>query len=169
MSANYKTHRMTFRHGRKKRICFFITCFQRHSLRYNFGPGGSSVIRWLPPHNCKIVKTSRNVGDIVPTMWWFGIYGVAWNWEVPWSVNETKPEQRNPSFNEAFQMPAAQGCILRWPLPHRIPPQPSFIFPLGPQHAARRALQHCNSWWLSQLACVADISRLLMSVSSPIP
>lgn len=155
---------------RKTHLFFFlITWFQRHSLRCNFGPRGSSVIHWLPPHNCKIVRTSKNACDILHMMWWSSIYGVGLNWEVQRSANETKREQRNHSFNEPFQMPAAQPCILRWPLPHRILPQPSFIFPLSPQHAVRHALHHCNSWWLSQLVCVADTSRLLMRFSSPIP
>lgn len=148
---------------------FFILWLQRHSLRYNFGPGGSSIIHWLPPHNCKIGKTSRNVCDISHKTWWSSIYGVDMNWKVPQSVKETKRERGNHSSNEPFQMPAAQRCILHWPLPHRILPQPSFIFPLSPQYALRHALEHCNSWWLSQLACVADLFRLWMRLSSPIP
>lgn len=67
-----------------------------------------------------------------------------------------------------FKMPAVMLCILHWLLPHRNVSQPSFILLHSPQRAMCRTLKHCNSWWLSQLACVADISRLSTSVSSPI-
>lgn len=133
--------------------------------------GGSSVIHWLPLTTTALLKLPRMCvwyfctrGDDDPVFMGSTLTEMCHKVYMKQSVNK-----EITVLMKLFKMPAVMLCILHWLLPHRNLPQPSFILPHNPQHAMCRTLQHCNSWWLSQLACVADISRLSTSVSSPIP
>ena len=171
VSANYKTQWMTFTQGKENLCCFVFFSFGCRVIhRGIIWVRGLLSHPLITTHDYSVVKTYQKMRAIFCTWWDDPVFmGLTLTETYHKVCTKQSVNKEITVLMNLFKMPAVMLCILHWLLPHRNLPQPSFILPHSPQRAMCRTLKHCNSWWLSQLACVADISRLSTSVSSPIP